>query len=94
MIEVVDELEGHDSHVVESMIHLSPATEAEAIEDETVVVRFDLGIVRFEFSGAASLTVDQGWVSPEYGVRERAPLIIARADSQLPARIGYRIVPV
>ncbi len=94
VIEVIDELEGRGSHLVESIIHLSPATEAEAIEDEAVVVRFDRGVVRFEFSGVASLTVDQGWVSPEYGVRERAPLILARADSQLPARIGYRIVPV
>jgi uncharacterized heparinase superfamily protein len=94
VIEIIDELEGSGSHLVESMIHLSPATEAEAIEDQAVVVRFDRGVMRFEFSGAVSLIVDQGWVSPEYGVRQRAPLIIARADSQLPVRIGYRIVPV
>ncbi len=94
VIEVVDELEGRGSHLVESVIHLSPATQAEAVEHEAVVVRFDRGIVRFDFGGAASLAIDQGWVSPQYGVRERAPVIVARANPQLPARIGYRIAPV
>ena len=94
LIEVIDELEGRGSHLVESVIHLSPGTEAEAIEDTTVIVRFDRGIVHFEFGGAALLAIDQGWVSPQYGVRERAPVIVARANFQLPARIGYRIVPV
>jgi hypothetical protein len=94
VIEVVDEVEGRGSHLVESVIRLSPGTEAEAIKDETVVVRFDRGIVRFDFDGAASLAIDQGWVSPRYGVRERAPVIIARANPQLPAWIRYRIVSV
>jgi hypothetical protein len=38
--------------------------------------------------------LEEGWVAEQYGVRERAPVIVLRRDGRLPARIETRIAPV
>ncbi len=92
-IEVIDEAAGQGRHEVESLIHLTARTEATSDTANVVLVRSVARALRIDFTGATSVSVERGWVSSQYGVRERAPLIRASVSGELPARIGYRIAP-
>jgi hypothetical protein len=78
---------------MESLLHLSPRCDATESDGGAVIVACGAGKQRIEFDGAASVEIAQAWVSSQYGVRERSPLIRASIQSELPATISYRILP-
>jgi Heparinase II/III-like protein/Heparinase II/III N-terminus len=93
-LEVVDELLGRGSHLVESFVHLAPGVDV----TPSGPGRFELagagGEARIELWGRGlDVEVTEGWVSDGYGRRERAPVFVARSRIELPARLGYRFVP-
>ncbi len=76
-VEISDELTGSGVHTVDSLVHLAPDCTATGDGPAAVLVTSSSQRRRIEFTGAATVTIEQGWVSSEYGVRERAPLIRA-----------------
>jgi uncharacterized heparinase superfamily protein len=93
-LSVVDELIGAGEHVAESLLHLAP----EVIVTATGAASFELsrGDARAQvaFWGVADVVVSEGWVSSEFGARERAPVLVARARRRLPARFGWAFAAV
>ena len=75
---IVDEVEGHGEHTVERFWHAGGRVE-------------ELGGGRFRIGAKAVLTlgagtVEQGWRSPTYGVKESSPVIREIAKVTLPIR--------
>jgi uncharacterized heparinase superfamily protein len=91
-LEVEDSLLGAGCRLIESFIHLAPATVAFAIGNRVEATLRET-MITLSFTGYASVQVVDGWVSDRFGVRERAPVVIARIDRTLPAVLSYRITP-
>jgi hypothetical protein len=72
---VEDELDGTGAHLIESRLPLAPGS--------------DPG--RVEVIGVLPETVEDGWLSERLFERLRAPVVVARGELDLPARLGWRI---
>lgn len=93
-VEVTDTAEGAGIHLVESLLHLSPQCAVRRGSGaQEMLVSYPGGRLRIGYSGPASLVLEDGWVSSQYGVRERAPVIRAAKRAELPVTISYRIEP-
>jgi hypothetical protein len=92
---VRDKLEGRGEHVLESFLHLAPGVLARRVADTVIEVESGPARARISFHRveAGELEAEQDWVSDRYGVRERAPLLVARARRTCPASFGYEIAP-
>jgi uncharacterized heparinase superfamily protein len=91
--EVADEVSGDGHHVVESLLHLAPGTAARMTSRAGARVRCSDRELAVVFAGADVVAVEDGWISSNYGSRERAPVIRATAHAPLPLRLSYRMVP-
>jgi hypothetical protein len=92
-VEVVDDVEGQGRRRVESLVHLAPGVSADLVGDAELEVIASGRRLTIGFSGADAVSVECGWVSEQYGVREQAPLVRAVAEGDLPVRLSYRISP-
>jgi hypothetical protein len=72
---VEDELDGSGAHLIESRLPLAPGS--------------DPG--RVDVTGALRTTIEDGWLSERLFARLRAPVVVARGELDLPARLGWRI---
>ena len=77
---VTDELTGSGTHRVESRLHL-----ARGVPVDRLKLCF--------WGEPAEVSVEEGWVSDRYGVRERAPVLRVQGTVELPARFGYTFSP-
>jgi Heparinase II/III-like protein/Heparinase II/III N-terminus len=89
-LRVRDEIDGRGAHLVESLLHLAPGTEVSAIGDEVVELALERARATIRFWNAR-VEIDEAWVSDEFGVRERAPRVIARCKGAAPLDFGYTI---
>ncbi len=90
---VRDAVEGRGSRALVWRFHLDPAVHAE----------LDSGAVRLSGAGpdawlqivdpapALALTIEQGWVSPSYGVRRQTAVVTLEARAALPAVVTFRV---
>jgi hypothetical protein len=92
---VSDELSCATEHKVESFLHFVPGTVIDRTAETSFEVQSGAVRVTITFSGfsADDLALAKGWVSDRYGVRTRAPVLVARTRQQCQAKFGYTIVP-
>jgi hypothetical protein len=84
-----DRLTGTGEVVVRCRVHLAPDADPAPSSERS----FELcgGDVALEFDGdGIEVTVEDGEVSPSYGVRVPAPVIVATVSGALPLRLGHR----
>jgi uncharacterized heparinase superfamily protein len=91
-VSVKDQIRGTGHHLVESFLHLAPDAE---VQIEGAVALVDVGSeqVTITLEGSAELELAEGWISDSYGTRNRAPVLVARYDGELPALLGFCIEP-
>jgi hypothetical protein len=92
---VVDELEGDGEHRLDLRFHFAPLR-AE-LEDGWCRVWGNGGhaLLLRTWSGVPLATeLSDGWVSPDYGRRVRAPLLVHSTTAALPLRLVTLLVPV
>jgi heparinase II/III-like protein len=88
-LSVEDEMLGAGKHILESFLHLAPGTTVRAKRSAEFELCNDEARLHLTFWGADDVEVGEGWVSSEFGSRERAPLLVARRTDTLPLRFGY-----
>jgi hypothetical protein len=95
-LSIRDELLGAGFHQVESFLHLPAGSSLERVGESTFDVTRRGRRARIAFSkiAAGELIVEESWVSENYGVRERAPVLVSRARRAFPASLGYTITPL
>jgi uncharacterized heparinase superfamily protein len=87
---VIDQVDGSGAHELCCRVHLGPGVTARMLDERTVQLRTPgADVLRLEFGDAVDVSLEQGWVAPEYGVRERAQVVSARRRGELPAEIRY-----
>jgi hypothetical protein len=92
-VEIIDAVEGEGKRYVESLVHLAVGCRVGREGPYELSVKAGDRELTIEFEGAGALTVEDGWVSSRYGVREPATLIRATAHADLPVRLSYSISP-
>jgi hypothetical protein len=92
-VEIIDDVEGEGKRHVESLMHLAVGCRVTREGPYELSVKAGDRELTIEFEGAGTLTVEDGWVSSRYGVREPAPLIRAATHAELPVRLSYTISP-
>jgi len=88
---VEDELFGTGVQRAESVIQLAPGTAVDRTAPHEFEVTRGVTTLAITFEGAGSVDDEPGWVSPAFGVRERAPRLRARIEGALPLRFSCRI---
>jgi hypothetical protein len=91
-----DELDGAGTHDVQSFVHFAPGTLLRRIGDASFDAALGEARARISVGGAQAdeLTVEDGWVSDRYGVRERGPVLIASGRRAFPATLDHTIAPI
>jgi uncharacterized heparinase superfamily protein len=88
-LSVQDELSGTGTPALASYVHLAPGTMATRTSSGEFVLSAGDARARVVFRGFDDVELEEGWVSSEFGVRERAPLIVGRRVGNLPVSFGY-----
>jgi hypothetical protein len=89
-LRVEDEIDGDGHHSVASFLHLAPGAEVTVARDSVVEVARCGSRARISFAGS-EIAVEEAWCSAEFGVREPALRIVARAAGPLPISFGYTV---
>jgi hypothetical protein len=93
-LSIRDSFEGSGTHNLEWFLHLAPSTQVRT-EGLQLVLEREQSRLLIDIRGVSIETqIIDGWYSPSYGVRRRAPIIAFRVHSALPVATEIRIVPV
>lgn len=91
---VSDRIIGSGHHHLECRVHLAPGVDVGEIAPNTFALDRGGDAVRLTFSGpTVTVSVRDGWVAPEYGVRQAAKVLVATHTGRLPAQIKHDFVP-
>jgi hypothetical protein len=90
---VVDVLHADRPHDYALRWHLAPGAGPALTPTGAHVTRADSSTVRIEVAGAATVAVEQGWVSPEYGVKHPAPVVVASVHGAAEAALVTLLAP-
>jgi uncharacterized heparinase superfamily protein len=90
-LSVEDVVDGAETHLLESLLHLAPGTTVHVVSADEVEISKAAARIRILFSNA-EVEIDEAWTSSEFGVRELTPLIVARCAGELPLSFGYTVV--
>ncbi len=90
ILTIEDELLGESYHEISSRIHLARGAEVR-LSGQVAEIELESVSIRISFDGFDQLLLLDGEVSSRYGVRDRAPVLVAGVAKPLPARVGYRI---
>jgi uncharacterized heparinase superfamily protein len=88
-IVVQDAIEGKGEHLVESCIHLHPDVEVERAGNGVVLRRDGIDCV-IEVEGQ-TLTVEDSWYCPEFGLKEKNKRLVVGGKLKLPLSLYYKI---
>ena len=91
-VRIVDSLEGDGVHDLVWRFHLAPAVSAR-IDGRQVCLTSahrTLWLQALEMPEGAALAIENGWMSPSYGVREAIGVVTLRTRAALPGRAVFR----
>jgi hypothetical protein len=89
-VSISDAIEGGGQCESASYVHLAPGCVIRAIEENVVEAQHGANAFTIRFGRESVLEAGEGWVSEEYGRRQKAPILVARRRGALPAATGYR----
>jgi hypothetical protein len=92
-----DLLTGHGTHTVQGFLHLARLDVTVASTDPWVIQVGDRSqrlILAWISNPGLSVAVSYGWLSPRYGVIERAPIVTYEKQGVVPIEIRFVLIPV
>ena len=90
--QVRDEILGAGKQSAESFLHLAAGTIVTRISEQEFELALDHETVALAFLGASTVQIVEGWLSDRFGVRKRAPVLVAGVSGLLPLSFGYEFV--
>jgi hypothetical protein len=92
-LEILDELVGAGTRLVESFLRLAPGAVVRRVGDMIVIERGAVQLA-LHVEGADEVDVLEGWVSEVFGAAQFAPAVVARAIRRLPCSLRLSLVPL
>jgi len=92
-LEIVDELLGRGDQQAESFLHLAPGIRVERVGDDGFVLSSSEYELTLTSWGTSQVIVTEGWVSDQFGIRERAAVLVATVRGQMPLSFGWNFSP-
>lgn len=92
-LEIVDELLGEGEQQAEAFLHLASGVGVERGRNDEFVLSSGAYALSLTCRGASSITITEGWVSEQFGVRRQAAVVVARLDGPLPMRLTWQFSP-
>ena len=89
---VVDTVHGEGDHQLESLVHLHPDVKIEKREQDGLWVNRDGHGVSLRAFGHQSFDIEEGWYSPEFGIKHKRNTLRFANTGDLPHRMGYLMV--
>ncbi len=88
---ISDEVSGEGEHSVNNFIHIHP--DVDCIEDngEYFLMKDDYKLAKITFSGAAKVSLEEGWYCPEFGVKQKNSVLRLVSKGSLPICQSYAI---
>jgi uncharacterized heparinase superfamily protein len=90
---VRDELVGEGEQTAETFLHLAPSTLVTRIGAFEFHIENRGTVATLAYTGTSEVEVVNGWVSNQFGRRQRATVLVARAAGFLPLKFGYEFCP-
>jgi uncharacterized heparinase superfamily protein len=88
---IEDRIDGRGSHRAESYIHLHPDVVITDAQDTSMDCMAGSSVVRIRTTSGERLVVDEGWYSPEFGLRFENRVLVISQEGRLPLSVGYQI---
>jgi hypothetical protein len=88
---VRDVLEGSGEHTLVWRFHLDPAVALECAGPDVRLSRGDrfVWLMPDEYASALAFAIEDGWVSPSYGVRQPSKVLVWSARTSVPITVSY-----
>jgi Heparinase II/III-like protein len=92
---VRDAVDGSGSHELVWRFHLDPAVVADVDHHDVrlVVGEREAWLQVVDAAAGATTAIEDGWMSPSYGVRMKTRVVVITARTGLPVQATYRIGP-
>jgi heparinase II/III-like protein len=87
---ITDRIEGKGRHRAEAYFHLHPEVTLVEVVGTRAVLRRRVGTL--VVTGVVPWAVEDGWVAERYGVRRRAPVLVAKAEGEVPLTLTTTIL--
>jgi uncharacterized heparinase superfamily protein len=94
VVAIADTATGAARHRLTWRFHLDPAIEPRLVDAQTVVLQHAGGTALFALvdgPDGVTMRVEDGWVSPSYGVKHPTHVIVIDGVTTLPASAGFLI---
>jgi hypothetical protein len=91
-LDIEDSFAGAGSHEFEWFFHLRPGTLCELIRSGVVLRQEGTSVTLLFDDDTFRCETADGWYSPSYGKRDRAPRLVLSARRSPPAKVGIRII--
>ena len=88
IIEVIDTIEGHGEHLVESSMHVHPDVIVERKDGVLELIKKDTKIF---IKSESNTKIDYGWYCPQFGIKRQNSVIRFGERMKLPATLSYSI---
>ena len=86
---ILDWAFGRGSHALTNRLHLHPEVEIESHHEDGVELRIGGRDVSLRALGTGSVRVNDGWYSPEFGVRHAIPVVEHEQRAAAPVVMGW-----
>jgi hypothetical protein len=91
--DVLDELLGSGEHSAAVLLYFAPGALVTSITPERYDLRISGHSVSLTFANLSEITLDEAWVSSQFGKQERGSRLTAHVHGRLPLRFGFSFMP-
>lgn len=89
---VLDRIEGHGRHKIESRLHLHPSLEVESQGRELYIFHGGKRLLNIQHTGNDDFEIEKGWYCPEFGKKYACDVIVYKVDQvELPFECGWKM---
>ena len=89
---MLDRIEGHGRHKIESRLHLHPSLEVESQGRELYIFHGGKRLLNIQHTGNDDFEIEKGWYCPEFGKKYACDVIVYKVDQvELPFECGWKM---
>lgn len=93
LLAVEDRIKGEGLHLCESFLHFHPdVILTQTASSEVAVYRGEKAVATIVVDAGVSISIEQSWYCPEFGIKQRNQMLTIAVKGALPATVSYSII--